>query len=195
MRNDCANASSGAPSSATTPHTGHHVIPKGGEMEASPDDRKCTHVREDGTRCKGWRMKDHPAGLCAGHAGIGVAADPAEAARLSAESRREQAETRTEARKRTLKDMLAERLEEQADAIATRLTAIIANGDDSDALRAIENWMSRVYGRPTERVEATVVEPESVAELRRMSSEERRALLARMAGDGRLSLVRTGTED
>ena len=40
--------------------------------------------------------------------------------------------------------------------------------------------MSRVHGKPTERVETITKEPESLEELRRMSSEERRALLVKL---------------
>jgi hypothetical protein len=64
---------------------------------------------------------------------------------------------------------------------------VIQFGTDADALRAIESWLSRVYGRPTERVEVDDVrEPESYAELRAMSEAERLALAHRLEAEGRV---------
>lgn len=76
-------------------------------------------------------------------------------------------------------------LERRAEEIEARLGDIITHGSDADALRAIEAWLSRVHGRPTEHTVVEAPEPESLQELRRMSSAERRALLARLdTGDG-----------
>jgi hypothetical protein len=53
-----------------------------------PDDaRRCTRIREDGSRCWGWSTKasrDEGAGLCPGHLGIGLASSR-EAAQAAAE--------------------------------------------------------------------------------------------------------------
>jgi hypothetical protein len=59
------------------------------------------------------------------------------------------------------------------------LGQIIATGSDADALRAIEAWTSRVYGKPKETLETVRPElPEDVAALRAMPLEEKLALLA-----------------
>ncbi len=65
---------------------------------------------------------------------------------------------------------------------------IIMNGSDADALRAIEAMESRIYGKPTERVETSTV-PSTLEEVRSMSREERRAVLARLEAEGHLANV------
>ncbi len=54
--------------------------------------------------------------------------------------------------------------------------------------------MSRVHGKPTERVETITKEPESLEELRRMSSEERRALLVKLTEEGRMPTLHAVAE-
>src|SRR4051812_51573 len=93
-----------------------------------PDEKRCTGTGKDGDRCKAWAMKGAREDLggerlCAGHGGKGLAASPeaaSQAARLSAEGRREQAVVR----KMSLRDALAARLEEQADVLVSRLLDI-----------------------------------------------------------------------
>lgn len=101
----------------------------------------------------------------------------------SKRARSERAEARTatvENARKGLKALMAERLEAQADALVTRLLDIVEHGSDADALRAADTLMSRVYGRPvqpTEDLTPSAV-PTTAAEVRAMSPEERRALLA-----------------
>ena len=73
----------------------------------------------------------------------------------------------------------------------------ITRGDPGDLRRAeaAERLLSRVYGRPTERVEQTVTVPESIEQLRAMSSEERRALLLEYARQGKLPSLHAVPED
>jgi hypothetical protein len=63
--------------------------------------------------------------------------------------------------------------------------------DDANALRAIPEWMNRVYGRPTERIAQVDVnaEPERVKQLRQMSREERIAYLRKLEASGQLQVV------
>ena len=63
----------------------------------------------------------------------------------------------------------------------TRLLRIIESGSDADALRAIQEWTNRAWGRPTEKLETTVRRPESVDEIERMTEAELDALLAQTA--------------
>jgi hypothetical protein len=55
--------------------------------------------------------------------------------------------------------------------------SVIENGSDSDKLRAIEQLMNRVYGRPTERVGQIPVESKTERTLREMTREQRTAWL------------------
>ena len=41
-----------------------------------------------------------------------------------------------------------------------RLKAVVESGSDADALRAIEQWMSRVFGRPVDPI--TMMTPDSL---------------------------------
>ncbi len=134
---------------------------------------RCGATTKAGTPCRAYAMQG--SSLCAGHAGAGFGADPRAAARRSAQVRSEQAETRSEARNRGLSDLLAERLEQRADAIVDRLMRIIETGDDTNAIRALVEIMNRVYGRPKETVEHQVSRNE---ELRDLSHEERHQLYA-----------------
>jgi hypothetical protein len=53
----------------------------------------------------------------------------------------------------TLKDRLREELEERADEIVAAYVAGLESDDPRIRLQAAEAWLSRVHGRPTERVE------------------------------------------
>jgi hypothetical protein len=55
--------------------------------------------------------------------------------------------------------------------------SVIENGSDSDKLRAIEQLLNRVYGRPTERVGQIPVESKTERTLREMTREQRTAWL------------------
>ncbi len=50
-------------------------------------------------------------------------------------------------------------------------------------------------GRPTEHVETTVKTPESIEELRAMTSEERRALLMQYHQQGKLPSLRAVSDE
>lgn len=69
----------------------------------------------------------------------------------------------------TLLDRLAAGLEANATEIEARLLAIVRDGADSDALRAISDWINRVHGRPTERLEQVGLEPGLMERLRERS--------------------------
>lgn len=140
------------------------------------DPRRCEKEREDGTRCKAWKVRGEP--YCAGHLGLGQL-DASRAAKRSAEVRAGTAQ----ARNASLRDLLARQLEENADEIVAALLDVIRTGTHADKLRAIEAWTSRVYGKPTERVEhGPLTEPETDAELRAMSEEDRLALIRQYEG-------------
>ena len=169
----------------------HHVIADGEAGEALVDPRRCTHVKDDGTRCKGWKMSGSD--FCAGHTlGFGRGSDPREAASKSAAVRKGHAQARSEAlqaARRRPQDVYRAALVEHAEELAARLLDIARNGSDSDALRAVEALNSRVLGRPTERVEVQAEVPETVEALRRMSSAERMALLGQLEQQGSTALA------
>ena len=148
-------------------------------MPLPPDDRRCTEVGRDGERCKAWAVKGAERQLCAGHAGLGVAASPdaARAAQKVATRRRREV---AEERPRSYRETLQRAWEENAADVVARRMEIIRNGSDADALRAIEAMENRIYGRATERVEVEATGPSTVDAVRLMPLEERRALLARV---------------
>lgn len=170
-----------------------------GKTEEAVDERRCAHVKDDGTRCKGWKVKG--ADLCAGHLnGFGRGgADPREAASRSAEVRKASADARSEARERaagTLQDRTAAFLarDDVQRALERRWMDILDNGSDSDAIRLHAQLSDRVFGRPTERVEVEdVTLPSSIADIDAMTPEQRRAALREMTK--RLEQRRTGTDD
>jgi hypothetical protein len=73
------------------------------------------------------------------------------------------------------------------EAIVTRLMAIVTGGSDADALRAAEALMSRVYGRPTERVETTVKRPQTAEDVEAISDAELEAYLVALEEEGKIA--------
>ncbi len=68
--------------------------------------------------------------------------------------------------------------------LGNRLAGIVKNGTDADALRAIEQWTSRVYGRPTEHVTTATEQPASLEALAQLTHKQRVELL-RSVGEGK----------
>jgi len=80
--------------------------------------------------------------------------------------------------------MMGQRLEAEADALTDRLRSLALSEDDSIALRGIELWLSRVYGRPVQPTEdRTEQAPSLPQDILALSPEERRTLL-RLAETG-----------
>lgn len=77
-----------------------------------------------------------------------------------------------------LQALMGVRLEERADALTSRLERLALSTDDAIALRGIQLWLERVYGRAVQptRDETDDVDP-LVETLRSLSPEERRAML------------------
>ena len=102
----------------------------------------------------------------------------------ASEARRARAAARkdaVEASQMGLKALLGQRLEAEAEALTERLRDLALSTDDQIALRGIELWLSRVYGKavqPTADVSTEL--PSDVEALRSMDPEERRALLRAM---------------
>lgn len=151
-----------------------------GFTRVPPDERRCIHVypegEKEGQRCVGWALREQEARLCAGHAGLGIAASP-EAARaaqaLGAERRSEEAS----AAKKTPIQVYRDALRVNAEKLSARLLEIAANGNDSDSLRAIEQLTSRVMGKPKDHVELETKAPAVLADLAAMTQEERLAFI------------------
>lgn len=102
----------------------------------------------------------------------------------SAQTRSEAAEARRTAltaAQKGLRVLLAERLEERADAITARLEQLALSTDDATALRGMQLWLERVHGRA---VQPTRDETPSVgtdlAALQGMSLDELAALAHRL---------------
>jgi hypothetical protein len=169
------------------------------DMDTPRDPRKCEHVNEDGTLCNGWKAKGGR--LCAGHAGLGIAASPEAARRAQQAGAARRSEVAERARKRAVdvyRDMLdlpvadvrkLARRDDLTVAEAFAVERVLMALDDSysggDRAKAMEQLEARAIGRPTERLEVEQADPlrETLAGL---TPEERRAML--------MALPRTGTE-
>jgi hypothetical protein len=146
----------------------------------SVDSRRCEQRKEDGRRCRGWKVSG--SSYCAGHTGLGVAASPeaaAAAARQSAVVRQEKAQV---AKRRAL-DVYREAVEEHAEAFVQARLSIINDSTASagDRLRAMEQLESRALGKPKETLEHQDGKSEVDRMLDRMSTEE----LEELARSGR----------
>ena len=99
-------------------------------------------------------------------------------------ARREQGKMRKdgeEAKRMGLKAMLGARLEAEAERITNVLSSLLESEDEGIRLRAIEQWMSRVYGKAVQPTSDVTPElPADVEALRALTPEERRALLRAM---------------
>jgi len=154
------------------PSEGEHSATEPESRRPSPatGERHCEHVRTDGSRCKGWKVKGQS--LCAGHLGKGVASDPAtygkRGASVSADIRHDRAE---KAKKRPV-DVYRDAMNEHAELFVRERIAIVKDRSQpaADRLRAMEQLENRALGRPTERVE-TVSNPVDEA-LEQWSQEE-----------------------
>ena len=128
--------------------------------------RRCAGIsRKTGEQCKAFAV--HGEQYCAGHLGLGKL-DPHRAAEISAQVRRDTAEERRKAPIDVYRDTLARNAADYAE----RLDKIIRDGNDGDALRALEQLTSRVLGKPKEIVETVTDKPAELARLEDLSDEE-----------------------
>lgn len=145
-----------------------------------PDDLRCIGLKKDGTRCSLKRATGY-GDFCRAH---GMTPEERMAlVRSGVEARQRRAEEKSAAVERGrkgIKVLMAERLEEEAERVVGRLLDIVAHGTDADALRAADLVMSRVHGRPVQPTEDLTPErvPTTADEVRGMSPEERRLLIA-----------------
>lgn len=135
---------------------------------------KCSAITKSGNPCRAYAVGGGE--LCAGHSGLGFGADPAGSARKRAEKQREYAQERSKG--------LLERLAQDLDAEAAEIVKTYrAAGRTTDErvgdYRAYGEWITRVYGRPVERVEVGQVD---VAGVRELSDAELEELVARGGG-------------
>jgi hypothetical protein len=98
--------------------------------------------------------------------------DSAKGAQRSAEVRRAKAEARRE----TLRDKLARKLEEHADEVVDAYLAGIRSDDPNRAYRAADAWISRVHGRPKETIETQLPALDDPLDIASMTREQRDAL-------------------
>jgi hypothetical protein len=137
---------------------------------------KCEGRRKDGEQCGAWALTGRK--VCAGHAGMGAIADPVANGAIGRASRTANAHARKEERKLSLLDRIARQTEERAAEI---VGAYLAAGLERGDWRALEALVTRVHGRPVERVEIEApADPLGVAS---MSADERQALRARLLAE------------
>ena len=120
--------------------------------------------------------------LCAGHAGLGVAANPQAAQEAAAASQRAKAADRrqkAERAKMSTRERVAEVLEELQGDVEAAYRAALRTGSPEDLRRAqaAELLMSRVHGRPAQPTrDETPTLHGDLAALEAMSLEELSAL-------------------
>ena len=135
---------------------------------------QCAGTTKKGERCRAHAVKAGDGTLCAGHAGLGFAGDPAAYARqghaLALAKRQEKARQR----KMTVLDHLAAAVQRDALAIATELRDAGRSGD----WRATEALLTRVYGKPVERVEQI-----EHVDVRQLTGEQRAAMMAKLLAE------------
>ena len=136
---------------------------------------QCAATRKDGQPCRANAVINHGDGtLCAGHAHLGWAANP------ELYQRRATAASNRVKRERALKrkmhplDYLAQAVERDAVAIATELRDAGRSGD----WRATEALLTRVYGKPVERVEQI-----EHVDVRQLTGEQRAAMMAKLIAE------------
>lgn len=150
------------------------------ETEVTNKPHHCQELRKDGEPCKGYATAN---GKCAGHNKYGATANPKANQAKSARIRTEKAE----ARKLTLLDHMAAEIEAKAKQIVGDMLAAGEGGD----WRAYESLITRVHGRPTERVES-VGTTGNVGDL---SKADRARLRAELLADRPELRVLTGGPD
>jgi hypothetical protein len=158
--------------------------------DEQPDERHCAFVKADGGRCKGWAIKDG-SGLCSGHSGRGLAANPEAASRLSRERAEQQDETQERLgqgvssvpRPKTPLEALRAEVEADPEGFAKLFMKAAKEGRDVRALTAIYD---RLYGEEAAHVD----EPHTFDELAKLSREQRRALITQLERAGRGSPFR-----
>lgn len=112
----------------------------------------CQAKRRDGQPCGARAVRGER--LCAGHLGLGLAADPRAASRRGAARSAEVRAERVEARKRGIKQVLAEAVErEYLDDIVNAYGRGLRDPDAAVAVRSAEALLSRVHGKPKETIE------------------------------------------
>jgi DNA-directed RNA polymerase sigma subunit (sigma70/sigma32) len=135
----------------------------------------CAATKRDGAPCRAFAMAE--SGLCAGHAGKGLAANPVAAAHQSALNRQTQAEVR---KKRAI-DVYREAVEEHAQSFVDARLQIIndSTAPTGDRLRAMEQLESRALGKPKESVTVDTEESDAERALRELTPEQRLVLWRR----------------
>jgi hypothetical protein len=156
------------------------------DRSEEPDPRRCAFVKNDGTRCKAWKVKSES--LCAGHLGRGIAADPQAYGKAAAAKAAELRVSRAEDRKRTPTEVYANALNEHAERFVEARLAIVDDpkASASDKLGAMRDLENRALGRPKETQVHEVEIPEDWAMLDQMSVAELATLYRRLVPDGAL---------
>ena len=138
---------------------------------------RCTATKTNGQPCGAYATKT---GMCAGHSRLGIAQNPSAYGRLGAEASLDTRLEKAERRKMTFQDHLAAELEKEAANYVDTMRKAASEGD----WRALETWVTRVHGKPVERVETNPnsLDPASMtpvqrAELRRRLVSEHPELL------------------
>ena len=143
----------------------------------SPPSNRCSATTKGGTQCKAWSVGGSI--YCRAHGMTEEERSDLRNAAIRARQARAKARSDAiEASQTGLRALMGQKLEAESVALTQRLRDLALSEDDSTALRGIELWLSRVYGKaiqPTQDVSTEL--PADVAAIRAMSPEERRAML------------------
>jgi len=146
---------------------------------------QCEGIKKNGERCGARAV--HGERLCAGHLGLGLAADPKAASRRGAARSAQVRAERVEARKRGIKQALADAVEQEyLDDILDAYGRGLRDPDAAVAVRSAEALLSRVHGKPKETIEQQILDPLDAYKLKldaylsTLSADELSVLLRRM---------------
>lgn len=139
----------------------------------APTKAQCTALKADGNRCKAYAVKEQT--KCAGHLGLGIAADPKTYGSMGAAASLDTRQEQAAARKRSAKDWISHELEHRGREIVAAAADAAIDGD----WRAGAWLFDREYGKPAERIDHTVG-----LDLALLSRTERDDLVRKGLGEG-----------
>lgn len=162
-------------------------IPDGATFYDGPDDTHCRIVKADGQRCRSTRML--ATGLCPGHSGTGISADPGSYSTLGHAERKRRAAARATlgiSARRAATPVQAARIRAQlrADDYATAIVDRPLDDPDLSTIarqRAAIDAIELLFPKTTTTLELEL--PSEPDEVRQMSWQDMQGLASRLLED------------
>ena len=171
----------------------YNPLTNGRGYQPPPDERRCAHEYEDGTRCRAWRTKSGD--LCSGHSGTQAftseSGREAQAASVKARRRRAYARqlARLNPRALTADDVLRVRAAEDAVELAEHMLAPLDDPDLSARAKAEHAAWVADRARPDLRPELLQAITLERAKAQLAASPDPRAAIGEMSDEALLALA------